>query len=619
MDFYDIKIYIRNGVSKDSVEHLLLKSVEEVRKLFDEVKLCGGIESPSSLYAAEDTDGDIDIVFTTAQIETCVRRCLEEPNLVHCEWFREFLTSKSHSSRHHHEDGNHLLSTDCLSTSSTACDFVLQPFDNEVMYVPRRKSFFMDYSIAAGNSLVYSFGRTSTNISVKAHFQPTETENDSAIELEGSVSTGGSYEAATAGIMRLTFDNSCSLFRGNYVEYCVQCVPAQTMHAAEKAASDLAEARAHTSSLWTALLNSSSTDCFNVHVDVHVDVEKDDYDAAAEQQQQPDSTPAAAVDWMTASSQIALNTLCGGLPFVAGKLSTIGLSGFHTIPAPETQSSVTAQKCSKSNNVDDDNDNHNERLLALERMLKSENQSELCTVCGSCSVQDMLCLARQIDTLREEGCLERALSSQAIATEKSKSRKEMREKDVLINKIGAENASLRLKCSNFEVLHLEAAKAEEKNRLEMNDAHVKHAACYERLCSLQKEAGVWSEARDRVEEELYFLSDSREREGQAARALVDQCASLQRERKELLQHIADLEQRLVTSPPLSGPCSSSTAASSTPAVDLVETLQTEILALAAQKDIDDKKFSMLQSEFQAFVMSSRSDISEAKMLQYHFQ
>jgi hypothetical protein len=656
MDFYDIKICINDSAHNISSPFLLTKSVEDIRKLIKDVKL----HYCCSEWVQKHHFDECEEVMTTSLIQSCISRCLAEPNTVHEEWFRDFLKCPPSNK------DNTVSSSSGLTL--TALDFVLQPFENEVMYIPRRKLYFVDYVMeAVGDSLVwrYAFG-ASTGVGFKALFQ--EFDNTSAnggiekrfveercvqevvVAGAGAELTGGtgSYQASVPGVIRLMFDNSCSLFRGNYVEYCVQCVPERTMQAAEKASIDLAAACEHTSALYEALLQSTSADSIDVHVDRRAPGAEGGVAELLARQSQSQREPAEEAPpkgWMEASSKRALNTIYG-IPF-AGKLVnatvTMGLSGFSTLaggsaaaPVPPSSSPAASAQNAGGGGVSGsrcDGGREDERVLEeLQRGLRA-CPSDLCAVCGSGSVQDLLRLARRVDVLREEAALERERRAAAEAS----LQKELAGRGDTIYMLTQENASLKLDCSKMAVLHSDALHAVEEQRLENREVESKNVALYEKLCSLQKEAGVWGVARGRVEEELCHLSGLREREAAERRASLQQCASLREERRELLQHIADLEQQLLAcTSNSSGSSSGSGSGAPPPECELeassagrgrgadeeeeeVRGLREEVRGLRAERGVAERRLSALQAQLRDATTSSRSELSECKMLQYHYQ
>jgi uncharacterized protein YhaN len=245
--------------------------------------------------------------------------------------------------------------------------------------------------------------------------------------------------------------------------------------------------------------------------------------------------------------------------------------------------------------------------------------SDLCTVCGSGSVKDMLHLARKIDALKEEACLEHALVQQAAATATSAFEKCLQEKNGIIDNLTDENALLRRSCARFEEHQAKSLLVENSQRAEINMLLKANNNLTEKFEKIQKEAGVWNVARGKVEEELFFLSDIREKECNERLAVMSECSKLQVERNELLQRIAELEQQQLETPVRFGTnnCHDRPDEPSFE-IDFAE-LQEEVSRLQAQKAIDDRKFNMLQTEFQEVITSTRSEISESKMLQYHYQ
>lgn len=351
MVFFDIKICV--GVpseNNNATSFHLLKSEEECMKLLHDYNChCESQESDSAKIEEYNS-------VTSDKIQAWISLLLRNVKILHCEWFRNFLSVRG------------LRGGETLPNNSalTACDFILQPVDNVLVYVPRRKSFFVDSFVAACDSLVWRFiNGSSTDMTLKVLFQRSRATNisDESVkdmracfdafsggasvlgvqEVQCCGGTSGSFQAPAAGVVRLCFDNP-SLFRGNYLEYCVQCVSFDTMQAAKTAATDLAYAAAHNSSLVAALAQRAEDHFLEVCVNQH-----DDDDVCCDEEQKkrcgqtevvedvvPSPGVAAGGGWM---SSRALDTL-SGIAF-AGKLvnaTVAGLSGFRTSasPSPDT-------------------------------------------------------------------------------------------------------------------------------------------------------------------------------------------------------------------------------------------------------------------------------------------
>lgn len=278
-----------------------------------------------------------------------------------------------------------------------------------------------------------------------------------------------------------------------------------------------------------------------------------------------------------------------------------------------------------------------DKIAELQHTLAG-SPSDLCSVCGSGSVQDMLLLARKVDSLRAEASLERALAVQAAAAVSTANAKALEERDTLISSLRCELQSSNLNCSRLEDLLIASEVALDQMRIEHAEQLRKSIVLREKFEKMQKEAGVWNVARGKVEEELFFLSDLREKEGAERVAATSRCSALLAERSELLQHIANMEQQLANAAAMSTmhTCSSSGGACAehelrqqpgreeggeddyAPA-QVVAVLRDEVAQLKAQRSIDDAKFALLQAEFQNMITSTTSKISESKMFQYHYQ
>ena len=235
---------------------LILKSAEEVRTFFDEYRA-------HMTQTLGDTDllGDDEENLSSGEVKRCVMACLQEPDIVRSDWFRDFLLTPSSTTtlaRRH----------DPLST----CELVLQPLDKEVIFVPSWKSIY--FHMKAGDSLVWKYNfEPSTNILSKTRFKPTKRSKTPYQSTEKGVYTYegegiGRHDATVDGKVRLSFNHS-RLLHKKKVEFRVQCVSHDTMQAAEQAATDLATAQhAHTSTLYETIKDSSTTNFFEVYVEV---------------------------------------------------------------------------------------------------------------------------------------------------------------------------------------------------------------------------------------------------------------------------------------------------------------------------------------------------------------
>lgn len=446
-----------------------------------------------------------------------------------------------------------------------------------------------------------------------------ESENSSVVEIEGvkkcctqgpGLGTySGSYHAKSKGIVRLVFDNSSSIFRGNYVEYRIQCVPECTFSAAEEAASDLAKLSvARKSALFEAIKHNSSGDDIDVVVDGPI---QECEGIRTSNNQKPGN-------WLS-SSKKALSKIYD-IP-LAGRLVsstvTLGLAGYNSLSK--------ANECSEdnkpSNNVmnssnEDELESSRVRASELKRLLQS-NPSDACQVCGSGSVRDMLHLARRIDDLQDQLGLEEALRHQEAAAARASLLMEMKEYDEALEAARNENCVLNTKLIECEKEGAKSQQLLQKQAEDVSNYKRLNIALAEKLESLQKEAGVWSVARGKVEEELFNMSDIREKENAQLQSVLDECSSLKLERGELLQRIAELE---------------SVSETASDAVDNEEKLQqwnvltkhlneleAEVALLKAQKSTHEKKMARLQKDYQEMVTSSRSELSEAKMLVFQYQ
>jgi len=594
MGKYDIRISIVNDTHAKQ-PFRLIKTDNECKKLSDAL----------SSHLRHDVGEKL--VVTCPNLQECISHCLNDPEIVRCDWFRDFLSS---SPTVEYTNIDQLSITDPLSI---AIEFLLQPFDSEVVYIPRRKCFFIDYTVRAGDVLVWRFsGGATTALAFTARFQSNNGSVMLANELGGNFNgdvvevvecnsnkgSSGTFRAPKAGVVRLTFDNTTSLFRGNFLEYCVQCVSIETMLAAETAAADQAHASMHTSALVVAVQQCTSDDSFEVVV---VEYNEEDLINASEQNQveHVEDTVARHSSWVAYAGELVTATVAG-------------ISGISSRSTPKLEKAVDGRRRDIGDNE--------ARITEIQQSLKS-CPSDLCTVCGSGSVKDMLYLAKKIDAMKDEMCLERALAEQASVAAATAAKVLLHEKTDLIDKLSNEYSHLQQKCCQFEELQTKHLVAESAQRAEINILKNDNVNLTERLEKVQKEAGVWNVARGKVEEELYFLSDIREKESAERLAVLSQCSELQVERNELLQRIADLEHQQLLASSHDSPDDTKPKSKQEEVLlkHSINDLQAEITKLQAQRSIDDKKIAMLQSEFQEYITSTQSKLSESKMLQYHYK
>lgn len=302
MDCFSVHISIDDVKNQSSASFLLVKSVADVCRLLEDAKshsLGGDVNSSQlpSTHTNEKDFSDKDSL-SSHKIQLCIQNCLADPKIVHCDWFRSFLTTALHDTNQQVEDNN--SSPAWSSSPSSAHDFLLQPIESEVAYIPRRGSVISDHRVGAGESLVWSYSTAaSTEIAFRILFQATtdsasapDTDMTSKHEVErafeahmlgkeshahvrevdpsessGAEAGTGCFHASEKGIVRLIFDNSRSLFRGNYIEHRVQSVSESALQAARQAAEDVAAAGAQRSELYAAVLRSGAEDCFHVRVE----------------------------------------------------------------------------------------------------------------------------------------------------------------------------------------------------------------------------------------------------------------------------------------------------------------------------------------------------------------
>lgn len=589
MGTYDIKICININDTHSKLSFRLTKNENECKNLLE------------ALVPRLKPDVQDKVVITCLSLQECISHCLRDPEIVRCDWFRSFLSSSPCAEIDQPSEKDPL---------STAIEFVLQPFDSEVVFVPRRKCFFTCYTLRAGDVLVWRFsGGATSALAFTVRFQSSKSNeeftnefcdnfNGDVVDVVASYSekgTVGTFQAHEAGVVRLTFDNTSSLFRGNYLEYCVQCVSSETMLAAETAAADKAVASLQTSPLIDAVQQSSTNDSFEVVVLEH----------------NGEETGRGPEQGLTEHVEDPVKRQSGWVAY-AGELVTAtvaGLSGISSTSTPKLDKAVDVKRGAVCNTE--------ARITEIQQTLKS-CPSDMCTVCGSGSVKDLLCLAKKIDSMKDEMCLDRALAQQASVAASTAAKKLLDEKTALIDTLNTETTLLRHKCRHLEELQARHLVTESTQCTEINNLLKANVSLTERLEKVQKEAGVWNVARGKVEEELFYLSDIREKESAERLAVMSQCSKLQVERNELLQRIADLEQQLMATPLDSRDEARPKQEEGQLKYDINDLLA-EISRLEAQRSIDDKKIGMLQTEFQEHIMITRSKLSESKMLQYHYQ
>jgi hypothetical protein len=323
---YDISISFRDAHSSQpsgSSSFRLSKSESECRQVLQDFKV------------HRDSNEHVDVTSPLAldSLQECLAHCLQDPAIVRCQWFQNFLSPSLSFGE------NFALSKSNPTTQ--ACEFILQPFDNDVVYVPRRNSLCVDYTVPAGSFLVWKFTvGASTNLKFSIHFEKNtsesyETNNEVTINDRKIVSeifsdlveercgvagdVAGTFQAPVTGVVKLTFDNSYSLFRGNYVEYCMQCVSIETMRAAEAAAADLAYASTHTSELLAALHQSTSDVSLDVVAVQHTTKDSNNHES---QQNEGQESVIQTSSWMKYAGKIVTATVEGFSGFATASKTT---------------------------------------------------------------------------------------------------------------------------------------------------------------------------------------------------------------------------------------------------------------------------------------------------------